>query len=725
MTVSTDDNAAAAREAFAREDFESSYRHASIDIARNPAAQDMRLLRAQAALGLERWQDALSDIAQMLAARPQDLQLRNLLALCWLRIGNAHRASGEHGAAIVAYQHAVRSAPKQVDALFQLGSLLLEGGNARDALPLLAAVAQDLPADADVALKLAEAEVACGEFDNAARHLREWRHASSTSRLGGNAAKRQCAELLLRARCDDAAMEIAADIAREQPDAWAWCWQFAGHMRAKGDVQASRTVLAALRDAQDDPALRMRAALGLALGLPAVYVSTADLHNVRADYLARLRAFVAEYPQQTIKQIAPAPEQLSWDNFFLAYQGENDLPAQTVFGRWLTESLLALLPDLAAKPVPSPRARPRLALVSSRFHDCTVGLYFSSWVEYLAQSHWEVILVHVGPIRDALTERLKRAAHGELTLDGLSLAQDAARLSELAADIVLYPELGMDRCVLALAALRLAPRQVCAWGHPVTSGLPTVDAFLSCAQMEPDDASEHYSERLITLPGLGTRYSSPLIPAAVARGQLGLSEQRTLYLVPQALFKLHPDNDSIFVDIVRRDPDALFVLFELRAPSPIRRVRERLLRALAQVSAQPQRHVHWFAECTRSDYLRINRACDVMVDSLHWSGGNASLDALHCGLPVITCPGRYMRGRQSAAMLRALDCAELIAQSPQELAQIAVAVARDPQRRAKLAARIHANLPGLTQSDAPLQALDLALRALLADSGSALPATSG
>ena len=71
-----------------------------------------------------------------------------------------------------------------------------------------------------------------------------------------------------------------------------------------------------------------------------------------------------------------------------------------------------------------------------------------------------------------------------------------------------------------------------------------------------------------------------------------------------------------------------------------------------------------------------------------------------------------MRGRQSAAMLRALDCAELIAQSPQDLAQIAVSVANDPQRRATLAARIVANLPALTQSDTPLQALDRELRAV-------------
>ncbi len=713
MVGSTDADAVRAREASARADFEAAFRHADVVLALDPAASDIRLLRANAAIALERFQEALSDIAQLLAAQPNDAHMRNLHAQCWLRVGNARKASGDRGAAMVAYQNAARSAPKQVEAFLELGSLLLEAGNAREALPLLATVAQDLPEDADLALKVAEAELACGEVDNASRRLLEWQ-----SRPSSDASKRRCAELLLRAGCDDAAIELAATIARAHSDSWDWCWQFAGHMRAKGDVDASRRVLAALRDAQTDPALRLRAELGLALGLPAVYTSAADAHNLRADYCNRLQTFVAEYCANKLEQIAPTPEQLSWDNFYLAYQGENDLAPQTLFGRWLAQSLVALLPNLALAPIPPARVRPRLALVSSRFHDCTVGLYFASWVEYLAQCNWDVVLVHVGAIRDALTERLKQAAHSEVTLNG-TLAEDATRLRDLAADIIVYPELGMDRCVLALAALPLAPRQACAWGHPVTSGLPTIDVFLSCAEMEPADAPQQYSERLITLPGLGTRYSSPPIPAALSRQQLGLPEQRTLYLVPQALFKLHPENDSVLVDIVRRDPTALFILFELRSPSPIRRVRKRLLRALAQVSEQPQRHLHWFGECPREHYLRINLACNVMVDSLHWSGGNASLDALHCGLPVITCPGRYMRGRQSAAMLRALDCAELIAQSPQELAQIAVSVANDPQRRAGLAVRIDANLHSLTQSDEPLQALDRALRGILTEPTSA------
>jgi tetratricopeptide (TPR) repeat protein len=707
MASSIDQDAALARAAFLRGDFETANYHANVSVSHDPADLDIRCLRAKSAIELAIWPEALSDIRHLIAERPHDPQFRDLLALYWLRIGNAHKASGESNSAIAAYRQAAQSAPTQVDACFHLGSLLMETGNPREALPLLAAVARYRSDDADAALKLAEAELACGALQNAARRLLEWQ-----SRLDSGAARRNGSVLLLRARCDDAATALAVRVAQEGADAWAWCWHFAVHMRAKGDLKASRTVLAALRDAQTEPVLRMRAELGLALGLPAAYASAADLSSVRAQFEQNLRAFVTEYSAEKIRLIAPTPDKLCWDNFFLTYQGKNDLPLQALFGHWLSGCLAVLLPEFATAPRPSARVRPRLVMISSYFHECTVGWYFASWVETLARRNWELILVHTSLDRDALTERLARSAHGEVTLCG-TLAENARAVRELAADMVLYPELGMDRDVFALAALRLAPHQVCAWGHPVTSGLPTMDVFLSCAEMEPANAREHYTERVMTLPTLGTRYLSPGIPPTMTRQQMGLPEQRTLYLVPQTLYKLHPDTDSILVEIVRRDPAALFVLFELSSPSPVLRVHERLMRALAQVSAEPRRHLHWFAECSRENYLHINLACDVMIDGLHWSGGNTSLDALHCGLPVVTCPGPFMRGRQSAAMLRALDCSELIAQSPEELAQIAVSVARDSQLRARLVARIREHLPGLTQSDAPLEALDRALREIL------------
>ncbi len=46
----------------------------------------------------------------------------------------------------------------------------------------------------------------------------------------------------------------------------------------------------------------------------------------------------------------------------------------------------------------------------------------------------------------------------------------------------------------------------------------------------------------------------------------------------------------------------------------------------------------------------LNRCCDLFLDSVGWSGCNSTLEALACGLPVVTWPGELMRGR---AALRA------------------------------------------------------------------------
>ena len=247
----------------------------------------MRILRAQSAIELALWQEALSDIGYLIAARPHEAQFRNLLASCWLRIGNAHRVAGQTEAAIAAYRNAAQSAPKQVEAYAHLGDLLTAAGKPRDALQWLVAVTRERPDDAGAALKLAEAELDSGEIQNAARRLLDWQ-----SRLGSDATARKAAELLLRARCDDAATALAARIAKTGTDAWAWCWYFAVHMRAKSDLSASRAVLTALRDAQSDPALRMRAELGLALGLPYTYASTDELRSVRAQFERNLAGFI-------------------------------------------------------------------------------------------------------------------------------------------------------------------------------------------------------------------------------------------------------------------------------------------------------------------------------------------------------------------------------------------------------------------------------------------------
>ena len=696
-----------ARTAFATGDILSAFAAAGEVLTQTPESQEARVLRVNAALKLERWQDAIAALDPIATMQPSGTKLRKTLAACWLAVANAHRDKRETESAAAAYRKAIQVEPDFRDARFNLGALLLENGELRHALAEFEALVSADSTDTAASLKLAEVQLALDATADARRLLeRIAQHARSREHL------QRASVLLLEAGSADAAKTLARRLIEEQPQAREWARTFCRKLRANNDLAGSRELLSRLRLHADD-AERVPLDIATALGLPPIHPDRETLLTTRADYLARLDALVAAYPPERIAAIAPTPEALLWDNFYLAYQGENDREPQHHFGEWLARSLQVLLPQL---PVGKQnRARPRLAIVSSRLHECTVGAYFASWIEYLAAAGWVLILVHIGDYRDALSERLAARAHAELTLTS-DVKENSTRLHGVAADLILYPEIGMDYRTLGLAAQRLAPVQVCAWGHPITTGLPTIDVFLSCAEMEPEGAQAHYSERLLALPGLGTRYLTPAIPSALPRDALGLPTSGTLYLVPQSIFKLHPDNDSILVQIAQRDGDARFVFFAGVERGAVRAFRTRLACALNEAGIDPGPRLLFLPECSRADYLRVNLACNVMLDSLHWSGGNASLDALHCGLPIVTCPGRFMRGRQSMAMLRHLDCAELVVERPQQLAELATEIAHDRSRSDALAAKMRANLPALTQSEAPLQALDALLKNLVADS---------
>ena len=94
----------------------------------------------------------------------------------------------------------------------------------------------------------------------------------------------------------------------------------------------------------------------------------------------------------------------------------------------------------------------------------------------------------------------------------------------------------MDPISTQLAAQRLAPVQCNSWGHPDTSGFPTLDYYLSSDLMEPPDGQDHYTERLVRLPNLSVYYE-PIDPssASIARQDLGLRSTATVYWCAQSL----------------------------------------------------------------------------------------------------------------------------------------------------------------------------------------------
>lgn len=452
----------------------------------------------------------------------------------------------------------------------------------------------------------------------------------------------------------------------------------------------------------------LHAAFAEALMLPPIYADGGDLGAWRQRFTAGLERLHARlplwlhHPQHILD--------LEWTNFLLAYQGENDAALQRRYSDLVAALLGAAAPRLQ-KPVEREirgDGRIRVGFVSAFFHASTVGDYFGHWIADLPRDRFHVETFHIGHLADERTRTMREASDAFVHIpDRCDRIAEAIRARRL--DVAVLPDVGMIAKSVLLANLRLARVQCAAWGHPVSTGSAFVDGYVSCAAMEPPDAAAHYTEALVPLPGIGVRYRPPAAAASLRRSDLGLSDAHRIYLCPQSLCKIHPDNDALLLDIVARDEQALLLFFEGQSQGQTEAFVRRLTRALRERDVPPRQQIRFLPRMDRASFLGVMQVADVMIDTLRWSGGNTTLDALASALPVVTMEGAFMRGRQTAAMLRILGLDELIAADRDAYVARALRVTGDPGYRSALSLRIRDALPKLLDRPEPAAALANAL----------------
>jgi predicted O-linked N-acetylglucosamine transferase (SPINDLY family) len=131
----------------------------------------------------------------------------------------------------------------------------------------------------------------------------------------------------------------------------------------------------------------------------------------------------------------------------------------------------------------------------------------------------------------------------------------------------------------------------------------------------------------------------------------------------------------------------------------------------APLGVEIARRVLRLPQLSRADFLAVLAHSDLALDSFGFSGGNTSLDALSVGLPVLTLPGEFMRGRQTMAMLRCLServSVALLAADAADYASRASQLLADATARAELRAAILASKSQLFDDPARVGAPRLA-----------------
>ncbi|CBN55325.1 MULTISPECIES: tetratricopeptide repeat protein [Kamptonema] len=420
--------------------------------------------------------------------------------------------------------------------------------------------------------------------------------------------------------------------------------------------------------------------------LPIVYDTPEEIEYYRQRFIQKLHTLIQQTSLQTPEdKINTLIGIGSYTNFYLAYQAHNVVESQSKYGNLLHQILAANYPQWveprAMPPLPE-NGKIRIGYISNYLHSYSGTLWLTGWLRYSDKSKFEIYSYYTGNDPDLITQQFRDSSdvfhHIPHNLEAVSQQIIADKLH-----ILVFPEIGMDAPTIQIAALRLAPIQCSAWGHPVTSGLPTIDYYLSSELMEPENAQQHYSETLIRLPNIGVAYPKPIVGKLTnTRSDFNLREDAVIYLCCQAPFKYLPQYDYILAKIALRVPQAQFIFPRGEL------LRKRLNRAFAKVNLNYEDYCLFMPIATRQDYIAINFLSDVFLDTFTWSGGNTSLEAIACNLPIVTCPGEFMRGLHADSFLKMLGVTDTIAKNEVEYIDIAVNLGLELEWRGKISEKM-------------------------------------
>jgi protein O-GlcNAc transferase len=329
--------------------------------------------------------------------------------------------------------------------------------------------------------------------------------------------------------------------------------------------------------------------------------------------------------------------------------------------------------------------RIRLGYLSGDFHQHATAHLMAELFERHDRRRFEVVAYSYGP-DDAspMRTRLTQAFDRFVDIRARSHLQAASTIHEDRIDILIDLKGYTHGARPAIPAQRPAPVQVSYLGFPATIGADFIDYLMVDPHVVPADQQALFSERLVHLPGcyqVNDRKREIALDVP-SKPQCGLPDAGFVFCGFNNSYKVTPQLFDLWMRLLASVPGS--VLWLLRSNALV----EGNLRAeAAQRGIAPGRLV--FAPLVPpAGHLARLRHADLFLDTLPCNAHTTASDALWAGLPVLTCSGETFAGRVAGSLLSGAGLSELVTPSLDEYEQLALALARDPDRLTALRERL-------------------------------------
>ena len=261
-------------------------------------------------------------------------------------------------------------------------------------------------------------------------------------------------------------------------------------------------------------------------------------------------------------------------------------------------------------------------------------------------------------------------------------------------DFIVYPDIGMKLLPTLLAYSRISPVQITTWGHSETSGIDTIDYFISSSifEKELEISQSHYTEKLILFKSLGTFYISPHklfidnnpahknnIKKFKTREEYGYKTIQNIYVCLQTFYKLNKEFEKCLSRILELDPNGIIFL-----SNTFPFCKSHLTRIKNIFGNDKIKRLRWFGSLEKDDFLNLVSICDVCLDPFPFGGFNTSYDAFAYNIPVVTLDGNFLHGRFTSGLYRKMGLNECIVNTSEEYAKLSSNIGINEKLRHKI-----------------------------------------
>jgi predicted O-linked N-acetylglucosamine transferase (SPINDLY family) len=339
-------------------------------------------------------------------------------------------------------------------------------------------------------------------------------------------------------------------------------------------------------------------------------------------------------------------------------------------------------PDSSLPRIPKRGRRRKIHIgyFSPDFRHHPVSLLTAELFETHDRSAFEVSAFSIGPdSHDEMRTRLQKAFDRFIDVRERSDRDIALLARTMELDIAI--DLGgfTGECRPAIFAMRAAPLQVSYIGYLGSMAAPYIDYLIADTTTVPPGARRHYSEKILYLPSYQVNDSKRRVADKVfTREELGLPASGFVFCCFNTAYKITPPTYAGWMRILEKVPTSVMFLY-----AGMGAIEDNLRKETLREGVDPARVIFGNA-LPHPEYLARYRAMDLFLDTLPYNAGTTASDALWAGLPVLTCPGEAFASRMAASLLTAIEMPELIAPTQARYEALAVELATDPQRLAKI-----------------------------------------